>query len=241
MACADPCGEMTTLRVEYPWSKLIMSPEVSPATDDKQRIRNSARVHGLGVYTRSITALRDEHTKLFKQRQGIDQRMAELQRELNVRIEVCEEDGVPLPSDILLPLNEEILLSLSLIDAIRNLLKQRSDWMTAGEISEGLIAMELDLHKLWNPIAVIRRSLKRLLERGEITGSPDDKPVRYRWINPVGTATKVFPLSAARRAGAAKIHSLLAKRNSLPNNSVSGGRHEARSPYSFPATCNRLK
>jgi hypothetical protein len=241
MAGADPCGEMTTLRVEYPWSKLIMSPEVSPATDDKQRIRNSARVHGVAVYTRLLVNLRDKQTQLLKKRQGIDHDLVELQRTFNTLLAACKEDSVSLPSDLLLPFSEEMPLSLSLIDAVRNLLKQSGNWMTAGEVRDGLMAMELDLAKLWNPVVVIRNTLKRLMERGEIAGSPEDKPVRYQWINPAGRATKVDPLSAARRAGAAKIHSLLAKRNPLPNNSVSGGRHEARSPYSFPATCNRLK
>ncbi len=222
------------LGVRYLWKELNKSREVSLVMDDKDRIRNSARVHGVGVYSRSLTNLRDEQTRLLKQRQGIDQRMAELQRAFSVLIAVSEEDGVSLPDDLLLPFNEQMPLSVSLIDAVRNVLVQRSDWMTAGEISEGLIAMELDLHKLWNPVVVIRRTLKRLMERGEVTGSPDDKPVRYQWINPVGTATKVFPLSAARRAGAAKIHSLLARRNLLPNKSVSQGGAKLGGPTAFP-------
>lgn len=176
-----------------------MAFEVSPTTDNKERIRNSARVHGVGTCIRRLQTLRNEQIKLLKQRQGVDQRMVEIQRDVNQLVSVCQEDGIPLPSELLLPFNEDMPLSLSLADAVRNLLKQRGDEMTAGEIREGLIAMELDLPKLWNPVAVIRRTLKRLMERGEITGLPKDKPVRYRWVDPVGRALKLDPQPKARR------------------------------------------
>ena len=185
MGCGDPEAEITMLRVECPWRELSMSPESSAVTDYKDRLRNSARFHGVCVYTRALEALR--------QRQGIDERMAELQRSVNVLLEVCEEDSVPLPSDLLLPFSEEMPLSISLIDAIRHLLMRRSDGMTAAEVRDGLIAMELDLHKLWNPIVLIRSTLKRLMERGEIAGLPENKPVRYKWINPVGMANGRSP------------------------------------------------
>ena len=168
-----------------------MSPESSAVTDYKDRLRNSARSHGVGVYTQSLEVLRNELATLLKQRQVIDERMAELQRSVNVLLEVCEEDSVPLPSDLLLPFSAEMPLSISLIDAVRHLLKQHSVGMTAAEVRDGLIAMELDLHKLWNPIVLIRRTLKRLVERGEIAGAPENKAVRYQWKNSVGGAMKL--------------------------------------------------
>ena len=168
-----------------------MSPESSAVIDEKERLRKSARLHGVAVYTRSLEALRNELTTLLRQRQAIDERMAEIHNSENLYLAVCEEDGVPLPSDLLLPYNEEMPLSLSIVDAIRNLLKQRSDGMTAAEVRDGLIAMEIDLHKVWNPIVVIRWILKRLMERGEIAGIPENKPVRYQWKTPVGSAMKL--------------------------------------------------
>ena len=103
----------------------------------------------------------------------------------------CEEDGVILPPDLLLPFNEEMPLSISLVDAVRAVLKARGDCMTVAEVRDGILAMELDLHKLWNPTALVRKTLQRLLERGEVSGDPQDKPVRFRWYDPA--ASKVAP------------------------------------------------
>ncbi len=103
----------------------------------------------------------------------------------------CEEDGVILPPDLLLPFNEQMPLSISLVDAVRAVLKARGDFMTVAEVRDSLLSMELDLHKLWNPTDLVRKTLRRLLERREVSGEPEDKPVRFRWYDPA--ASKVAP------------------------------------------------
>ena len=167
--------------------------------DDKERLRISARINGVGVYERVLRAARAEQEKLLMLRQAIDRRTQGLQRITNTVLAVCEDDGVPLPPDLLLPFDEDVPLSLSLIDAVRAVLKQRGALMTVAEVRDSLLAMELDLHKLWNPTALLRNTLKRLLERGEVCGKPEDKPVRYRWGNPVAEEQK--PLPAVLKTG----------------------------------------
>ena len=169
--------------------------------DDKDRFRISARIHGVGVYERALEAARAELRKLLKWRQAIDRRTNNLQRFTGTVISICEEDGVPLPPDLLLPFDEDVPLSLSLIDAVRAVLKVRGAFMTVAEVRDSLLAMELDLHKLWNPTALVRMTLKRLLERGEVSGEPEDKPVRYRWRNPVAEAQELDPTPTILRTG----------------------------------------
>ena len=103
---------------------------------------------------------------------------------MNTVLAVCEEDGVALPPDLLLPFDEDVPLSISLIDAVRAVLKQAGDYMTVAQVRDAMLAMGLDLDKLWNPTVVVRDMLKRLLGRGEVSGDPPDKPVRYRWVDP---------------------------------------------------------
>jgi hypothetical protein len=164
--------------------------------DEKERFRLSARNHGVGVYGRILRAARDECERLLKQRQQIDRQTKDLQRPMNTILAVCEEDGVELPSDLVLPFDEDVPLSISLIDAVRAVLKVRGDYMTASEVRDDLIAMELDLHKLWNPTAILRKTLKRLLERGEVSGAPGDKPLRFQWIDPAVGPPNFDPFSA---------------------------------------------
>jgi len=169
--------------------------------DDKEQLRISARIHGVGVYERALLAARAELRKLLKWRQAIDRRTKDLQRFTGTVISICEEDGVPLPPDLLLPFDEDTPLSLSMIDAVRAVLKQCGDFMTVAEVRDSLLAMELDLHKLWNPTALVRMILKRLLERGEVSGEPEDKPVRYRWGNPVAEEHEPGPVPAVLKIG----------------------------------------
>ena len=168
-------------------------------TDDKERFRNSARIHGVGVYERVLRAERAELEKLLTWRQAIDRRTQSLQCSVNTVLAVCEEDGVALPSDLLLPFEVSVPLSISLIDAVRAVLTQCDVFMTVAEVRDSLVGMGLDLHKVWNPTAVVRETLKRLLKRGEVSGEPADKPVRYRWGNPVAEEQK--PLPAVLKAG----------------------------------------
>lgn len=151
--------------------------------DEKGRLRNSGRIHGVRVYENSLKAGRAELKKLLERRQAIDRRTKELHRFTGAVLSVCEEDGIELPSDLLLPFDEDETLSISLIDAVRAVLKQSGNFMTVAEVREKLLAMELDLHKLWNPTALVRANLKCLLSRGEVTGEPPNKPVRFRWFN----------------------------------------------------------
>jgi hypothetical protein len=58
--------------------------------DEKERFRNSAKIHGVGVYERELKAARDECARLLKQRQQIDRRTKELQRFMNTVLSVCE-------------------------------------------------------------------------------------------------------------------------------------------------------
>jgi hypothetical protein len=164
--------------------------------DETERFRNSAKVHGVGVYGRTLQAARAELKALLERRQAIDRRTKELQRFMNTLLGVCEEDAVDLPSDLVLPFDDDVPLSLSLIDAVRAVLKQRRDFMTVAEVRDEVLAMELDLHKLWNPTALVRRTLKRLLERGEVYGAPEDKPVRFEWIDPAVGPPNIDRISA---------------------------------------------
>lgn len=115
---------------------------------------------------------------------------------MNTVLAVCEEDAVELPSDLVLPFDEDVPLSISLIDAVRAVLKQHRDFMTVAEVRDGILAMELDLHKLWNPTALVGKILKRLLERREVSGAPEDKPVRFQWIDPALGPPNFDPISA---------------------------------------------
>ena len=155
----------------------------------------------MGVYERALVAARAELRALLKKRQAIDRRTKDLQHYVGKVLAVCEEDGVLLPSDLLLPFDEDVSLSFSLIDAVRAVLKQRGEFMTLTEVRDSLLAMELDLHKLWNPTALVRKSLKRLLERGEVSGAPEDNPVRYKWLDPGLEAQETHPASVTLRAG----------------------------------------
>jgi hypothetical protein len=169
--------------------------------DDKERIRNSAKIYGVGVYARILENARTNLRALLGKRQEIDEQTRSLQRITNTVLAVCEEDGVLLPFDLLLPFDEDVLLSLSLIDAVRAVLKQHGDFMTVAEVRDRLVAMELDLHKLWNPTALVRKTLKRPLERGEVSGAPEGKPVRYKWLDPAGKAQKPDPPPTILRTG----------------------------------------
>jgi hypothetical protein len=101
--------------------------------DEKERFRNSAKIHGLGVYERTLQAARADLRALLEKRQAIDRRTKELQRFMNTLLAVCEEDAVELPSDLVLPFDGDVPLSLSLIDALRAVLKQRRDFMTVAD------------------------------------------------------------------------------------------------------------
>ena len=152
--------------------------------DDKERFRNSARIHGVVVYERALTAARAELRKLLKWRQAIDRRTKQLHGFTGTALSICEQDGVELPSDLLRPFDEDVTLSLSLVDAVRAVLKRSKDFMTVAEVRDAMLAMELDLPKLWNPTAGVGETLKRLLKRGEVSGEPPEKPVRFQWVDP---------------------------------------------------------
>ncbi len=170
-------------------------------TDDKERFRNSARLHGVGVHERALKAAQAEMRKLLQWRQAIDRQTKDFYTLTGTVLSVCEEDGVELPSDLVLPFDEDAPLSLSLIDAVRAVLKQRGGFVTVVQVRESLDAMELDLHKLWNPTALVRKTLKRLHERGEVFGEPEDKPARYRWRNPVAEEQEPDPVPAVLKTG----------------------------------------
>jgi hypothetical protein len=154
--------------------------------DETEQLRISARIYGVGVYERALQAARAELKKLLRRRQAIDRRTKSLQRFTGTILAICEEGGIELPSDLVLPSDEDVLLSTSLIDAVRAVLKQDRSFMTVAEVRDGILGMELDLHKQWNPTALVRETLKRLLERGEVSGAPEDKAVRYKWPDSAG-------------------------------------------------------
>ena len=93
--------------------------------DDKERFRSSAKTHGVDVYSRILENTRTNLKALLKKRQEIEEQMRSLQRITNTVLAVCEEDAVELPSDLVLPFDEDVPLSISLVDAVRAVLKQQ--------------------------------------------------------------------------------------------------------------------
>ena len=125
-------------------------------------------------YHRALDAAVREYEKLFAERAGLDDRLAQLRHSIAALTKLCGyEPTVPL----------------GLTDACRLVLRNAVEPLTALGVRDRLAAIGIDLDRYSNPLASIHTVLKRLHEGGEIAERERDDPsprTAYAFVLPLG-------------------------------------------------------
>jgi hypothetical protein len=157
--------------------------------DEKERLRISGKIHGVGVYRKALESARSELARLAIEREKIARRMAALERMIEALVSICQEDGVSLPPDFVLPAGlETASTSAGLTDAIKDALRRSDTSMTPTEVRDKLLEAGFDLKRYASPLVPIHNTLKRLYDQGEIARTKE-APIRYQWLDAVAKST----------------------------------------------------
>ena len=157
--------------------------------DEKERLRTSGKVHGVGVYSKALESARSELEKLAIEREKIARRMATLEHMLEALVAICREDGVSLPPNFALPVGLETASdSVGLTEAIKDALMRTDVSMTPTEVRDKLLEAGFDLKRYASPMVPIHNTLKRLYDQGEIARTKE-APIRYHWLDAVAKST----------------------------------------------------
>ena len=114
-------------------------------------------------YSKALEDARAEMAGTLRMRSRIDARLTQLKSTIEVLSALLEGPPKPDQDDSL-----EILDSVGISEAIRQVLRETGDSLTPNQVKAKLTEANFDLSKYANPSAVIHNTLKRLEAQGEV-------------------------------------------------------------------------
>jgi hypothetical protein len=139
---------------------------------------------------------------LLLERERIDRQIVDWNRVIESLSVVSERNELSVPPDLLLPAGLSAKPGLGFTDAVRVIVKNSEEGLSAREIRDELVRMGFDLSKYRQPMVPVHNTLRRLDEQQEIYACTDESGsgrVVYRRINPVARALALDPPPAGRR------------------------------------------
>jgi hypothetical protein len=133
----------------------------------------------LTSYRRDLKARKQELAGLLRQRQKIDQKMAQLQPVINYLEGLCRELGERVAQESAI----KVELTTGLTELTRVTLEEAFIPVTASELKKRMEAKGFDFSRYSNPLASIHTVLQRLVKSGKVKVVPQKGGKKaYQWI-----------------------------------------------------------
>jgi DNA repair exonuclease SbcCD ATPase subunit len=140
-------------------------------------------------YRRDLNAAKKALAGLAKQRQHIDQKMAQLQPVINHLEGLCKELGEKVAHETA----TKVELTTGLTELARITLKEAFVAVSAGELKKRMEAKGFDFSKYSSPLASVHTVLKRLVKSGQVKVVPQKGGKKtYQWITAIDSLLTVL-------------------------------------------------
>ncbi len=136
----------------------------------------------LTTYRRDLLARKRELARLLKQRQGTDQKIAQLQPIINHLEGLCRELGDRAARENA----AKVELTTGLTELARVTLEEAYMPLSAGEVKQRMERKGFDFSKYSNPLASVHVVLQRLVKHGQVKVIPQKGGKKaYQWITAI--------------------------------------------------------
>jgi hypothetical protein len=143
----------------------------------------------LTSYRRDLKARKQELAGLLRQRQKIDQKMAQLQPVINYLEGLCKELGERVAQESA----TKVEMTTGLTELARTTLEDAFIPVSASELKKRMEAKGFDFSRYSNPLASIHTVLLRLVKSGKVKVIPQKGGKKaYQWLTAIDSLLSVL-------------------------------------------------